>query len=31
VGPLTGYDQVVIAAGEGAITALDMKKRLLKM
>lgn len=31
VGPLTGADQVVIAAGEGAIAALDMKKRLLEM
>jgi len=31
VGPLTGDDQVVIAAGEGAIAALDMKKRLLEM
>lgn len=30
VGPLnTGHDQVVIAAGEGAIAALDIKKRLL--
>lgn len=31
VGPLTGADQVVIAAGEGAVAALDMKKRLLEM
>lgn len=31
VGPLTGNDQVVIAAGEGAIAALDMKKRLLEI
>jgi thioredoxin reductase len=31
VGPLTGNDQVVIAAGEGAIAAIDMKKRLLEM
>jgi thioredoxin reductase (NADPH) len=31
VGPLTGDDQVVIAAGEGAIAALDIKKRLLEM
>ena len=31
VGPLAGDDQVVIAAGEGAIAALDMKKRLLEM
>jgi len=31
VGPLTGNDQVVVAAGEGAIAALDMKKRLLEM
>jgi thioredoxin reductase (NADPH) len=30
VGPLnTGHDQVVIAAGEGAVAALDIKKRLL--
>jgi thioredoxin reductase (NADPH) len=31
VGPLTGDDQVVIAAGEGAIAAIDMKKRLLEL
>lgn len=31
VGPLTGADQVVIAAGEGAVAAIDMKKRLLEM
>jgi thioredoxin reductase (NADPH) len=31
VGPLVGDDQVVIAAGEGAIAAIDMKKRLLEM
>jgi len=31
VGPLAGDDQVVIAAGEGAIAAIDMKKRLLEM
>jgi len=31
VGPLTGDDQAVIAAGEGAIAAIDMKKRLLEM
>jgi thioredoxin reductase (NADPH) len=31
VGPLTGDDQAVIAAGEGAIAALDMKKRLLEL
>jgi thioredoxin reductase len=31
VGPLCGHDQVVIAAGEGAIAALDIKKRLLEM
>ncbi len=32
VGPLnTGPDQVVIAAGEGAVAALDIKKRLLEM
>jgi thioredoxin reductase (NADPH) len=30
VGPLnTGHDQVVIAAGEGAVAALDINKRLL--
>lgn len=31
VGPLTGEDQVVIAAGEGAVAAIDMKKRLLEL
>ncbi|MBI5633373.1 MAG: NAD(P)/FAD-dependent oxidoreductase [Nitrospirae bacterium] len=31
VGPLSGHDQVVIAAGEGAAAALDIKKRLLEM
>lgn len=31
VGPLAGDDQVVIAAGEGAVAAIDMKKRLLEM
>ena len=31
VGPLCGHDQAVIAAGEGAIAALDIKKRLLEM
>jgi len=31
VGPLCGHDQVVIAAGEGAIAALDIKKRLLEV
>ncbi len=31
VGPLTGNDQAIIAAGEGAIAALDLKKRLLEM
>ncbi len=31
VGPLCGHDQVVIAAGEGAIAALDIKKRLLEI
>ena len=31
VGPLAGDDQAVIAAGEGAIAAIDMKKRLLEM
>lgn len=31
VGPLCGHDQVVIAAGEGAVAALDIKKRLLEI
>lgn len=32
VGPLnTGNDQVVIAAGEGAVAAIDIKKRLLDL
>jgi thioredoxin reductase (NADPH) len=32
VGPLnTGNDQIVIAAGEGAVTAIDIKKRLLEI
>ena len=32
VGPLnTGPDQVVIAAGQGAVAALDIKKRLLDL
>ncbi|HET6515991.1 MAG TPA: NAD(P)/FAD-dependent oxidoreductase [Thermodesulfovibrionales bacterium] len=32
VGPLnTGDDQVVVAAGEGAVAALDIKKRLLEL
>jgi thioredoxin reductase (NADPH) len=30
VGPLTANDQVVIAAGEGAMAAIDIKKRLLE-
>jgi thioredoxin reductase (NADPH) len=30
LGPLTGNDQVVIAAGEGAAAAIDIKKRLLE-
>jgi thioredoxin reductase (NADPH) len=30
VGPLTGNDQAIIAAGEGAIVAIDLKKRLLE-
>jgi thioredoxin reductase len=29
VGPLTANDQAIIAAGEGAIAAVDLKKRLL--
>jgi len=32
VGPLNqGNDQVVIAAGEGAVAAIDIKKRLLEL
>jgi thioredoxin reductase (NADPH) len=32
VGPLnTGNDQIVIAAGEGAVAAIDIKKRLLEI
>ena len=31
VGPLTGHDQVVIAAGEGAIVAIEINKRLLDL
>jgi len=32
VGPLnTGHDQVVIAAGEGAVAAIDINKRLLEL
>ncbi len=31
VGPLTGNDQAIIAAGEGALAAIDIKKRLLEM
>jgi len=30
VGPLTGNDQAIIAAGEGAMVAIDLKKRLLE-
>jgi thioredoxin reductase len=31
VGPLnTGQDQVVIAAGEGAVAAIDINKKLLE-
>jgi thioredoxin reductase (NADPH) len=30
VGPLTGNDQAIIAAGEGAIAAIDLKRRLLE-
>jgi thioredoxin reductase len=30
VGPLTGNDQAIIAAGEGAIVAVELKKRLLE-
>lgn len=31
LGPLTGNDQAIIAAGEGASAAIDMKKRLLEL
>ena len=31
VGPLTGNDQVAIAAGEGAIAAIEINKRLLRI
>jgi len=32
LGPLnTGNDQVVIAAGEGAVAAIDINKRLLEI
>jgi thioredoxin reductase len=31
VGPLTGHDQVVIAAGEGAAVAIEINKRLLDL
>jgi thioredoxin reductase (NADPH) len=32
VGPLnTGHDQIVIAAGEGAVAALDIKRRILEL
>ena len=32
VGPLNqGNDQVIIAAGEGAVAAIDIKKRLLEL
>ena len=30
VGPLTGNDQAIIAAGEGAIVAIELKRRLLE-
>jgi thioredoxin reductase (NADPH) len=30
LGPLTGNDQAIIAAGEGAAAAIDIKKRLLE-
>jgi len=30
LGPLTGNDQAIIAAGEGATAAIDIKKRLLE-
>ncbi|HTZ17290.1 MAG TPA: HAD-IA family hydrolase [Dissulfurispiraceae bacterium] len=31
VGPLTGHDQVAIAAGEGATSAIEINKRLLDL
>ncbi len=31
VGPLVGNDQVAIAAGEGAVAAIDINKRLLEL
>ena len=31
LGPLTGHDQVVIAAGEGATAAIEINKRLLDL
>ena len=31
VGPMTGNDQAIIAAGEGAIVAIELKKRLLEL
>ncbi|HMK55855.1 MAG TPA: HAD-IA family hydrolase [Dissulfurispiraceae bacterium] len=31
IGPLTGHDQVVIAAGEGAAAAIEINKRLLDL
>ena len=31
VGPLTRNDQAIIAAGEGAVAAIDINKRLLQM
>jgi len=31
LGPLTGNDQAIIAAGEGASAAIDIKKRLLEL
>ncbi|MBI5101398.1 MAG: NAD(P)/FAD-dependent oxidoreductase [Nitrospirae bacterium] len=31
VGPLTGNDQAIIAAGEGALVAIELKKRLLEL
>jgi thioredoxin reductase len=30
VGPLTGNDQAIIAAGEGAVVAVELKRRLLE-
>ncbi len=31
VGPLAGSDQAIIAAGEGAMAAMDINKKLIEM